>query len=1189
MRPIHNTLWHNFCLRMLLSSLILAAVAVGQATFKAQLRGTVHDASGAVIQNATITLTNQATHIAVNSVSDDNGRYIFNNLDPATYEIKAEAAGFKSSHQSNVVFRVGQQADLDFNLQVGEVAATVEVRGEHILLNSTSAELGQEVTNRYVTEVPLFDRDISKLSYLTPGVTESQGYQADQTHENFVSNGQRNSSAEIRMDGGLTSTPEAGEGAMNWAHFQPSIEIVQEFKVQTNSFSAEYGNNGGTVVNIVSKSGGDQFHGSGYWFDRRSETDAKNYFSGGQPVPSYARDQFGGSLGGPIVKKKLFFFSNYDRTRFDAPGTVTTTVPTDLQKKGDFSQTFNSDGSLQQIFNPFDTYTDASGVHRRPFPGNVVPQNLLDPIAVNVMKLYPEPNTPGQPFTGFSNYVANFTSPSPAHQYNVKVDYVITPKSTWTARYSKGYLEHAAPNLFVGGLGQADEKNDYYNFVTQFDHTINGSTLLTLRTGIDRHYQKRDAPKEIDPTTLGFPSLLVTATGSVTFPRIDVTDYQGLGLTGWTKTIEAQSNFLWDAAVSKVKGPHSLKFGAEQRVLLSNFFQPAFPGGQFPFDGAQTRQDLNSSNTLQGNSLASLLVDFGQNGGQGLSIHPAVAEKSKETAFFLKDDWQVTSRLTLNLGLRYEWSTPYNERYNRLQFADFTADTGKKIDLSGGDPFLQSLGLGPREIKGIAQFANSSKRNVNPDRNNIAPRLGLAYRIGDKTVIRAGGGVYYGISPATSYQDVGAAFRKQVAWNPSLDNGATRYATLANPFPTGNFTPQGTQYGVLNMWGFTSDSNQSDTFRNADIYQWSVSVQHELPKNQMIEVAYSANRSTHLPFGGTKNRNFLPTALRQQISARQHALDPNCNADSCVTNYLNQQVTNPFYSMFVGPSATFNQPDSIYAQSTIPLINLLHPFPQFNGNFEGFSRFDANAIYNSLQVKYEKRYSGGLNIVGSYTLAKETDDSSYTSNSWLGNAPNIQDLGNLAAEHSVGAADARQRLAVGGSYELPFGRGKTFGGNMNSFANGLVGGWQVNAYLTLQTGLPISVNLAGGNLADGSQRPNVTGNPRTGLSERDVVHGKGLYLNPAAYSNPGDQIAGNAPRFDDRVRGDGIRNIDLSVFKNFQIRESMKLQFRTEFFNFTNTPRFNDPDVTVGDGGFGRITSQVNSPRQVQFGARFLF
>lgn len=1178
-----------FCrLLVALALTFLAQAAWGQATYKAQLRGIVRDTSGAVVQHATISAINEGTGVAMTAQTDADGRYILNNLVPASYAIKAEAAGFKSVQQSNVVLRVGQQSELDFKLDVGQITASVEVTAAPLLLNSASSELGQEVTNRYVTEVPLFDRDISKLAFLAPGVTESQGYQADQTKENFVSNGQRNSSAEIRLDGGLTSTPEAGEGAMFWSHYQPSIEIVQEFKVQTNSFSAEYGNNGGTVINVVSKSGTNAFHGSGYWFGRYSQTDARNYFaSKGDSVPEYSRNQYGGSLGGPIVKQKLFFFFNYDRTQFDSPGTVTTTVPTDLQKQGDFSQTFNADGSLKVIYNPFSTFTDSTGVHRNPFSGNKIPQTMLDPIAVKLMTFYPEPTGPGDPVTGLNNYTVNFTNGTPAHQYNFKMDYIMSPKSTLTGRYSKGYLRRTAPNLFLGGIGQADEKNDYNNFVLQFDHAINNTTLLTLRAGVDRHYQNRDAPHEVDPTTIGFPSILTQANGSITFPRIDVTDYQSLGLSGWTKTIEAQTNFLWDAAVSKVIGPHNLKFGGEQRVLLSNFFQPAFPGGQFGFDWGQTAQNLSSSDSSQGNALASMLVDFGSGGF--LSIHPSVAEKSKEAALFVKDDWQVTPKLTLNLGLRYEWSTPYTERHNRIQFADFGASTGVTLDLSGGDPFLQSLGLGSTTLKGITTFANSNKRNISPDRNNLAPRLGLAYRLSDKTVLRGGVGVYYGINPATSFQDLGPAFRKNLNWRPSLDNGATRFATLANPFPTGATSPQGTQYGILNQWGFDSTSNQSPGFRNAEIYQWSLSVQRELPGNSVLEVAYSANRSTHLPFGGTKSRNFMPTALRQQIAAQQHALDPNCDVDSCVTNYLSQQVTNPFKSLFVGPNAIFNEPDSIYNDDTIPLSNLLRPYPQFDGGFEGFSLFRSSATYNSMQLKYEKRYSQGLNIVGSYTLAKETDDSSYTSNGWLGNSTNIQDLGNLKAEKSVGAADARHRLVVGGSYELPFGHGKRFGGNINNIVNGFLGGWQVNGFWTLQSGLPIVIGLSGGHIQDGSQRPNVTGNPRSGSSIHDVVQGKGPYFNASAYSNPGDQIDGNAPRFDTRLRGDGIRNIDFSVFKNFQIKEQMKLQLRTEFFNFTNTPRFADPNGNVGDGGFGTITSQVNSPRQVQFGARFLF
>jgi hypothetical protein len=1165
-----------------------------QATFKAQLRGVVRDPSSAVVPKAKVTITDEATGVPSSTNTDAEGRYIFSNLAPASYEIKVEADGFKTTHQSHIVLGVAQQSELDLKLDVGQAIATVEVTATPVLLNSTSAELGTEVTNRYVTEVPLLDRDISKLSYLSPGVTESQGYAADQTNENFVSNGQRNSSAEIRFDGGLTSTPEAGEGAMFWAHYKPTIEIVQEFKVQTNSFSAEYGSNGGTVINIVSKSGGNQFHGSGYWFGRRSQTDARNFFSRkGDVVPDFTKDIFGGSIGGPLVKQKLFFFFNYDRTRQQLPQTITTTVPTDLQKQGDFSQTFNSDGTLQVIYNPFDTFTDSNNlVHRNPFPGNKIPTGMQSQVALNLMQFYPEPTDAGDPFTGFNNYTFNIANDTPTHQYNAKVDWVITPRSTMSARYSKGYLRRVAPSVFLGGIGQADERNDYNNFVVQFDHTFSSNTLLTLRAGVDRHYQLRDAPHEVDPTTVGFPSILVEANGSVTFPRIDVTDYQGLGLTGWTKTIEAQTNFLWDAAVSKVVGAHSLKAGAEQRTLLSNFFQPAFPGGQFGFDGSQTRENLSSNDTMQGNALASLLVDFGSGGF--LSIHPAVAEKSRETAFFVKDDWQVTPNLTLNLGLRYEWSVPYTERFNRIQFAEFGADTGVNIDLSSGDPALQALGLGPTDLKGVGAFATSHRRNISPDRNNIAPRLGVAYRLNNKTVLRAGGGIYYGINPATSFQDVGAAFRKNVNWTTTLDNYATRFATLENPFPTGNITPQGTKYGILNQWGFDSSSNQSGNFRNAEIYQWSFSVQRELPGNSVFEAAYSANRSTHLAFGGTKSRNFIPSALRAQISADQHANWPggaaDCDVQSCVTNYLNNTVANPFYNMFNGGSAVFNEPDSRYALSNqIPLINLLRPYPQFDGGFEGFTLFTANATYNSMQLKYEKRYSHGLNLIGSYTLAKETDDSSYGSNGWLGNSTNVQDLGNLAGEHSIGASDVRHRAVLGGSYELPIGHGKLVGSNWGPIANVLLGGWQVNGFLQFQSGLPVNMGLSGGNLADGSQRANVTGNPRSHFSMHDVVFGKGPYFNASAYSNPGDQIPGNAPRFDTRVRGDGIRNLDLSFIKNVQIRENMKLQLRTEFFNFTNTPRFGDPNGSVGDGNFGVINSQVNSPRQVQFGARFLF
>jgi hypothetical protein len=1136
-------------------------LARGQATFTAQLRGTVQDASGAVVPRAKVTIANEATGVAEGTETDALGRYIFNNLTPASYQVKVEAESFKTTVQSNLILRVGQQTDLDFKLELGEITSTLEVTGSAVLLNSASAALGQEVTNRYVTEVPLFDRDISKLAYLAPGVTESQGYQVDQTKENFVSNGQRNSSAEIRLDGGLTSKPEAGEGAMFWAHFQPSIEIIEEFKVQTNSFSAEFGNNGGTVINMVTKSGTNEFHGSGYWFGRRPQTDANNFFANknGQPKGDFKRDQYGGSVGGPVIKQKTFFFFNYDRTRFDSPFTLTTTVPTDLQKQGDFSQTFNPDGTLQQVFNPFDTYKDANGeVKRRPFAGNRIPQSTMDPVVLNLLQFYPAPTGPGDQPTGLNNFTENLINGLPAHQYNLKIDHTLSDKSSLSGRYSKGYLRRTAPDLFLGGIGQADEKNDYHNFVLQYNRTVSPSALLTVRGAVDRHLQHRFPAQDVDPTAVGFPHILIDANASVTFPRIDLQDYQGLGLTGWTKTIEGQTQYLLDAALTKVIGPHNLQFGGEQRVLFTNFFQPAFPGGQFGFSRRETMESVFNPSDVQGNAFASMLVGFGSGGF--LSIHPSTAEKSKEAAFFVQDDWKVNQRLTLNLGLRYEWSTPYTDRFDRLQIAEYFGDTG--VDVPG---------LG--RIKGISRIVDSGHRTVDPDWNNFAPRLGLAYRIGQKTVLRAGAGVYYGVNYATSYQDVGMAFRKDLTWRPSLDGAITRYATLQNPFPSGAVQPQGQKYGELNMWGFPSSSNLSEDFRNAEIYQWSVSVQHELPWDSVVEVAYSSNRSTHLPLGGSRNRNFVGRVDRETYGS----------------DGLAELVSNPFQPMFVGPNAIFDEPDSTYNNPTIPRINLLRPYPQFDGNFEGFVVFGSNARYNSLQLKFEKRYSRGLNLVGSYTLAKQTDNSSVTSNGWLGNATSIQDLTNLRGEQSVGATDTRHRVVLGGSYELPIGRGKALGTGMNRATDALLGGWQVNAFLTLQAGLPIYVNMAFARLADGSQRPNISGDPRSRASIKDVVDGKDIFFNLSAFSDPGDQIPGNAPRFNSDLRGDGIGNIDVSLFKNFQILEKMKLQLRAEFFNFTNTPRFYDPNASFGSGSFGTISGQANNPRQAQMGVRFLF
>jgi len=521
----------------------------------------------------------------------------------------------------------------------------------------------------------------------------------------------------------------------------------------------------------------------------------------------------------------------------------------------------------------------------------------------------------------------------------------------------------------------------------------------------------------------------------------------------------------------------------------------------------------------------------------------------------------------VNFGLRYEWSSPYTERYNHSEFANFPEDSGVSVP-----------GLG--EIHGVSDFASSSHRTVDPDRNNFAPRAGLAYRLMDKTVLRAGAGIYYNNSPATSDWLMGPAFRGTSSVNGSQDGGVTQYGSFDNPFPRGGIYPQGTTYGKLNLWGLANNTQFGYNFRNGEIYQWNAGVQRELKGNLLLEVDYTGSRSHHLPLAYYANKNFVSAANRLKYGSLG----------------LSQQVPNPFYSLFQGPNAIFNVPGSNYNNPTLPQINLLRPYPQFDGGFTDWADSgdpQGNGQYDALQVRLEKRYSNGLYFIANYTYSRTMNDGP-GSNTWLGdtsssNTWGTQDPGNVRGEWSLSSGDAPHRLLWSGGYELPVGRGKRFLRNANGWVNGVVGGWQLNGIVSLQSGQPLNVQMANPRLADGGQRPNVTGDPRTNFSIMQVVNGAGLFFKPNAFSDPGDQVPGNAPRYDGRLRGDGIRNLDASIFKNFGIREGMMVQFRGEFINFTNTPRFNNPNAVFGSPSFGTIFGQYNTPRRIQLGLRFTF
>ena len=590
----------------------------------------------------------------------------------------------------------------------------------------------------------------------------------------------------------------------------------------------------------------------------------------------------------------------------------------------------------------------------------------------------------------------------------------------------------------------------------------------------------------------------------------------------------------------------------------------------FSFDQDVTSQVPFQVNNGDGNSFAGLLIGYGDSGS--INVTQSVADKSKETGFYVQDDWRATKKLTLNLGIRYEWSSPYTERHNNSQFSDFTGDSG--ISVTGNGNLL-----------GTTIFASSKKRTVPTDWNNIAPRVGFAYLANDKLVIRGGAGVYYGMTVASNFQYPGTAYTASPAVFFSKDGYLSRYATLENPFPTGIEQPQGTKYGALAEWGLSNSNNlDTGTARNAEIYQWNLGVQQAFPGNVVVAINYSANHSTHLPWGGyssTSNRNFIPSAVRQQYSSED----------------LANLVDNPFEGLFTGPGAIFNEPASRYGDPQIPLLNTLRPYPQFDGAFEGLPRLIAQSWYNALQVVFQKREGKYLNLEGNYTWSKNTDNSSTGFNAFVGtlNNGNPQELDNLKAEWSVSANDATNRFVLAAVLQVPIGRGTLIGANMNRVLNTVVGGWQLTTLSTFQTGQPLDIAMSNNRIADGNQRPNVTC-PRnqsltTGMSIHKSAEFGMPYINGNCFADPGDQQAGNAPRYLSQLRSDGIHNFDVSVERIYKFGDRAHVEFHGECLNCANTERFGLPDYGYGDSTFGIISSSAGGalPRNMQLGARFEF
>ncbi len=1204
-------------LALILLSLGVTDRVAAQSTYTSQLTGVVSDSSGAVIPSAKVTLTDEGTNIAANSVTNGSGIYLFTNVRPGTYTIRVEAPGLNPQERRQLTLAVSQSATLNFSLKPQSAAEVINVTEQAPLLDTGNASLGTDVTNEYVRDIPLSNRSMFGLVFLAGGVTETAGQGTDDSYPsgtNFVSNGQRNATAEIRLDGALTSAPEQGEGATTNVYYQPSVETVQEFKVENNSFSAEYGNNGGTVVNIVMKQGTNKFHGSGWWFGQRSALDANEFFNAanGGAKPDHARDQYGFSLGGPINKNKTFFFVDLEAIRQNDPFNIDAFVPTDLERTGDFRN------SIWPIFNPFSV--DPTTLVRSDFTvPNVVDSNLIDPIGQKIINMYPEPTDPNAAPGNF-NFHKAVLNKTTGRQFDIKIDHNFSDRNHLSGRYSKLHSATSIPTIFGDGdwgcCGDGfSGSTNVHNASLEENFTITSHVVWTNRFALDR---------ATSPVTENYPkfstvfdqpgdAVLGQANHLDRFPTIQMDNNATTSLFNQccTDTGFAHTLYSYSSALSWAKGRQIWKFGGEQRLFFNNFFQPGNPTGLFNFSQNETERVIGTKDPTQGDGFASLLLGYG-NLDSFLAASGSVANKSKETAFYFQDDWKVTSKFTLNLGLRYEWSSPYSERNNLVQFSNFAGDTGVSVPMNVADPNTVNTGLvtlvsRTGNLLGTTEFPTSGRRNVPVDRNNWAPRVGFAYAVGSNTVVRGGAGIYYGLNVATNFQTPGPAFGGSNPIRFTNDNFQTRLATLSDPFPGGFAFPQGNTYGKLAMWGLSDNNSLGVTpARNAEIYQWNLGVQHLFPAGITIGVDYSASQSRHLPYSsssGTGNKNFLPSSIRKQIVADSNicfATDPNpANDCNTPTNTLAALVTNPFQSLFQGSSAIFNQPSSLYNDAQIPLINVLRPFPQFDGTFSGLTALTASASYNSLQVRFQKRASHYVSFEGNYTWAKAIDNSSAGANSFITDLlanGNPQELDNLKAERSISANDATHRMVLATIVGVPIGRGLWIGRGMNRALDTIVGGWSISTILTFQTGTPITLGMDSPQLADGNQRPDVVcPQVSSGVSYHQAAlngltgTGNPSVFNSACFADPGDQVAGNAPRYFSNLRSDGIHNADFSLSKEISIREAMKLQIRAEFFNFTNTPRFGLPNTFLGNSQFGEVTRTANNPRHMQFGARFQF
>jgi len=1190
---------------VVLLSMMAACTALGQED-RGRINGLVTDSSGAVIPKASVTLLNEGTNVSVSTVSDSSGAYSFEFVLPGVYTVKASSAGFKQFSATHVRVEVAAHIGVPVKMDVGEQNEVVTVEGTGgARLRTEDAVLGYTIEQRMITDLPSLYGSSFEFQLLAPGVTSTTLATGNHTYEGGSESAKINGSQSGQTEFTLDGAPNSRNGGAVTTAYVPSRDFIGEFRLITSPYDASLAHTSGGSIDTSLKSGTRQFHGGASWFFQPSAVDAPAFSlgnnSGVAPVATYNRES--GELDGPIVRNKLFFFTGYERQYNSAAASTTTqTVPTVAEKKGDFSALLPLGTTLSntvackvgsttyyvapynsyQIFNPYSTTPDphCPGQYvRTPYANNVIPN--VDPVAAKILGYYPDPTGSAvETSNGGNNFVSNVSNIDRYWSEASRLDYNLSDRQKLFGHFIISERVQPGKNAyFPGASGQTLTLKNKAG-VLDYVNTLNATTVLNLRYSLTRFTTVTSLDAQTTSTDLGVnANALVGANPAAKgFPQVKVTGYATLG----NSDPGYEADTIHDAQVNITKslGRHQVKFGVEWREYQANKADLTNEHLSISSTGTYTKgpENVGAVASVLGQGLASL--EAGLSEGTAMTLNAATANNTDYFSGYFQDDWKVSPKLTVNMGLRYEYGGPVRERHDK-SIAGFDFTTPSPIASAAQANYAAKpaalLPVGSFKVLGGLQYAGTAASPGSglwvSQKENFSPRVGFAYNPTPKLVVRGGFGIFYSHLGEYVQYGIPTGFTQSTSTVPTLDAGLSFVATLQNPFPNGLVQPSGSANGLLQNVG------QAITFlpqhpKTPYSERYSLGIQYSLPGDMILEANYVGSTGQHVRI--TRDYNAVPNSFLSTSPTRDAS-------QVAINTALSANYTNPFANITVPGSSGLTG-------TTISGSQLVKPYPEFTGittsnDTSGFSS------YNALQVSVQKRFSHGYNLSVSYTQSKALDAISFLN------------AGDAKPWYGVSNGDYPRVLSVAGIYELPFGRGKQFLGSTPWFVDQLIRGFQVEGTYRVQSGQPLTFNNAGAIL-----RPGATFSDIGKKANRNV----GQWFNTAAFVNNLPSSAGvqgvtvdsdctgtfkatcytntvlqsnvrTYPLRFGNVRQDYQNLLNIGAVKKFSVKERVNMVLRAEAINAMNHPVYAAPTTDPSSTNFGIVTGYGNSARVLQF------